>query len=249
MKRWLPILVFVLAGETLLGGTTFALTTSDRIQVLTNIHGYYPCMDCHGDQTTVTTPRIMEEEHAEPLVWTDADGIDHSLSFGERISIGELLSSTKPGDRRSDKVARVGNSIGIRNFMEFNGLSAEDSVWAMLHGGGNIWCLNCHDDEDRNKLVKLNGETITFNESHLLCGECHGSILTDWDLGIHGKTTGYWDPDADTENSSRRLLCVECHNPHAPAFAPMKALPPPVPRLPRRDDQLNGHLTPVGSHE
>jgi len=71
-------------------------------------------------------------------------------------------------------MVRIGTRLQIETYMENNGLAPEDSVWTLVHGGGNLWCLNCHDSEDRDKLVKLNGELLTFNESHLLCGECHG---------------------------------------------------------------------------
>ncbi len=215
-------------------GTAMEPTTSDRISVIRNQLGYFPCMDCHGDQVPDPRVRIMEEEHAEPLAYEDENGVTHRITFGVRVPISELLTSSRPGELLSDKIAKVGRGIGIRAYMEFNGLTPGDSVWVMLHGGGNIWCLNCHDEKDRDKLIKLNGEKITFNQSHLLCGECHGSILTDWDRGIHGKTTGYWSAALDSDGISVRKLCVECHNPHDPPFPPMRALPPPVTRFPRR---------------
>jgi hypothetical protein len=116
--------------------------------------------------------------------------------------------------------------------MEINGLAPEDSVWTLVHGGGNLWCLDCHDSEDRDKLVKLNGELLTFNQSHLLCGECHGPKLRDWDQGIHGSTTGYWDMSRDDGETTVRKLCVECHLPHNPALASVMPEPGPITRVP-----------------
>ena len=80
-------------------------------------------------------------------------------------------------------------------------------------------------------LLKLNGEMLDFNQSHLLCGQCHGPELSDWEQGIHGRTNGYWDRSRDTEGLSTRQLCVECHVPHAPAFRPQTPLPAPVSRI------------------
>ncbi|PIV80843.1 hypothetical protein COW53_07535 [bacterium CG17_big_fil_post_rev_8_21_14_2_50_64_8] len=227
---WIPLILMTLG----MAAPAAGLTTSDRLAVISDQLGYYPCMDCHGDQATYTQPRILEEEHVEPLLYTDTEGVVHQVTFGERLAISQLIAEPKAWDLRSEMLAKVGLSIGIREYMEFNGLSEEDSVWVLTHGGGNIWCLNCHDIEDRNKLVKLNGEKLTFNQSQLLCGECHGPALHDWELGIHGKTTGYWNLAMDSGDVSIRKLCVECHNPHAPAFASMQALPPPVSRIPRR---------------
>jgi hypothetical protein len=47
-------------------------------------------------------------------------------------------------------------------------------------------------------------------------------LYRDWKAGIHGKRTGYF------EGGQRMyMLCVHCHNPHDPAFRPLKPEPPP----------------------
>ena len=84
------------------------------------------------------------------------------------------------------------------------------------------WCLDCHNSKDRDQLRLANGKTIPFEESHRLCGQCHGNIYRDWKIGIHGKRVGYWN------GSKIYLLCVHCHNPHSPRFKPIKPLPPPL---------------------
>ena len=208
-----------------------AQVLADRIQVLTDDHGYFPCMDCHGDQETITTPRILEEEHAEPLEWEDADGNVHLVSFGDRVAIADLLGTTGRTDLIGEALVRIGERLDIATYMDNAGLSREDSVWTMVHGGGNLWCLDCHDNEDRDKLVRLNGDLLTFNESHLLCGECHGPALRDWERGIHGSTTGYWDMARDDGETTVRKLCVDCHLPHNPSFASMMPLKGPVTRV------------------
>ncbi len=135
--------------------------------------------------------------------------------------------------------------------MTHNDLSPADSVWTLVHGGGNLWCLDCHDADDRDKLVKLNGELLSFNQSHLLCGECHGPMLRDWDLGIHGKTVGYWDVDQGDEESTVRLLCVECHMPHRPAFPSYEPMPAPVLRIdgPGSHDRHHSDDTAAAAHD
>lgn len=90
------------------------------------------------------------------------------------------------------------------------------------HAEGQRWCLDCHNPNDRDVLRLVNGSTVAFEESYLLCGQCHGVKLRDWKVGIHGKRTGYWNGD------KQFLLCVHCHNPHDPSFKPLKPLPPPV---------------------
>jgi hypothetical protein len=74
------------------------------------------------------------------------------------------------------------------------------------------WCLDCHDADNRDMLRLQSGETIGFDVSYRLCGQCHGSKFNDWKKGIHGKRTGDWNGD------KQYLLCAHCHNPHNPTF-------------------------------
>ena len=90
--------------------------------------------------------------------------------------------------------------------------------------GMNDRCFNCHDNEDRGGLVLPGGEVIGFRDAPRLCAICHGTTYRDWQRRIHGRSTGSWDP-ARPERGW--LSCTECHDPHAPAFAPMTALPGP----------------------
>ncbi len=83
-------------------------------------------------------------------------------------------------------------------------------------------CLDCHDKDDRDRLHLSNGAKIPFEESFRLCGQCHGTQFRDWKIGLHGKRTGEW-------NGRREYrLCVSCHWPHEPRFAPMKPMPRPA---------------------
>jgi len=80
----------------------------------------------------------------------------------------------------------------------------------MQHGRGAIWCLDCHHTAQRNKLVDNFGEPISFDQSQLLCGKCHGDKMRDWRDGIHGKRIGEWA----SAGKKRWYVCTECHNPH-----------------------------------
>lgn len=72
-------------------------------------------------------------------------------------------------------------------------------------------CETCHDTKT-NELVSLTGERIGFNNSYLLCGQCHQGEQKDWAGGAHGKRIGGW------ANPVVRETCVNCHNPHNPGF-------------------------------
>lgn len=95
----------------------------------------------------------------------------------------------------------------------------------VMNHGMNTRCLNCHDGDDRDKLVLHDGTTVSFADTPRLCSQCHGTVYRDWQLGTHGKTLGSWDAKNEKH---RRLTCNECHEPHSPAYKPMKPLPAPT---------------------
>lgn len=84
------------------------------------------------------------------------------------------------------------------------------------------WCLNCHAENNYNKLRLQSGRKISFNESYLLCGECHGIELRDWKKKIHGKRVGNWNGPGQVSS------CTECHDAHDPMIKPIVPLPPPA---------------------
>ena len=114
------------------------------------------------------------------------------------------------------------------------------------HGPEDRWCFDCHNPEDRDNLRLANGTLISFEESYRLCGQCHGTIYRDWREGIHGRREGYWN------GAKSYQLCAHCHNPHAPRFAAIKPLPPPVrPQFLRaaREEVVEDVVEEEGRHE
>ena len=97
----------------------------------------------------------------------------------------------------------------------------------LLNHGINDQCRNCHDLENRDRLVLRNNKTIAFPESVKLCAKCHGPTYRDWEKGMHGRSSGYWN---QAMGKLVRLDCVECHDPHwpaIPAMLPLRHMPEP----------------------
>ena len=108
-------------------------------------------------------------------------------------------------------------------------LGFHDDIQGMFaHDKEHRWCLDCHDNKNRNVLHLSNGDPVPFTESYRLCGQCHGDKFRDWRVGVHGKRVGNWD------GTKTYFLCVNCHNPHSPKFKPLK----PEPR-PRRPEEMH----------
>lgn len=91
------------------------------------------------------------------------------------------------------------------------------------HGPGaeEGWCGFCHQLDDADMLRLITGETVSFDESDRVCGQCHGEKHRDWSAGIHSLDTGTWNGEAT------RRTCTACHDPHAPGPITFEALPPP----------------------
>jgi cytochrome c553 len=102
-------------------------------------------------------------------------------------------------------------------------LGFHDDVQGMFrHDSRNRWCLDCHDNQNRDVLRLASGAHVPFTESYRLCGQCHGDKYRDWRAGVHGKRVGMWN------GQKTYYLCVNCHNPHSPRFQPLKPEPRPA---------------------
>jgi len=113
------------------------------------------------------------------------------------------------------------------------------------HGRGRIWCLSCHDLENRNNLRTLLNEPVDFDEAHLVCGGCHSSRHKDWMFGAHGKRVAEWQGERTQYN------CTHCHDAHNPAIEARAPKPAPRARAGLELKRGTGHEpTPVwGRHE
>jgi hypothetical protein len=101
-------------------------------------------------------------------------------------------------------------------------LEEEHADRRVVHG--DLWCLHCHDADQRDSLHLANGQLVEFADSWQLCTQCHGQKLADWRAGVHGKRTGHW------RGAKQYRTCVACHDPHAPPF--QKLEPKPAPHRP-----------------
>ncbi len=105
-------------------------------------------------------------------------------------------------------------------------LSEPHRELVMQHGPNNRndHCFICHDPKNLELLRVREGQTFKLTESNRLCGSCHGPTYRDWEAGIHGRTTGFWNRKS---GAAVRSDCASCHDPHAPAFPMLKPGPRP----------------------
>ncbi len=97
----------------------------------------------------------------------------------------------------------------------------ENHIFELEHG--NFWCFACHNPENRDTFILVNGSEPSFKEMPVLCSQCHGVTYKDWKNQIHGRWVG------NISNAAPDATCTDCHNPHDvnPAFEPIKPEKPP----------------------
>lgn len=106
---------------------------------------------------------------------------------------------------------------------------------------GALSCTSCHNPHDYNTLRLADGAPVPYPRVMTMCGQCHAPQHRDWLHGAHGGMTGYWDL---TRGPRHRKSCIDCHDPHAPAFPAMSPTFKPVDRFLAPHGAAKG-----GSHE
>ena len=104
----------------------------------------------------------------------------------------------------------------------------EHKTIVMGHGthNRNNYCYNCHEESNLELVATRDGREHKLSDSPPLCGSCHGPTYRDWEAGVHGRTSGFWQREMGPTD---RKPCVSCHNPHSPKFPGRPPAPGPNP--------------------
>lgn len=98
----------------------------------------------------------------------------------------------------------------------------------LKYNHGNLSCLSCHNSQNYETLRLADTRSVEFSDSMTLCSQCHGPQRRDYDRGLHGGMNGHWDL---TRGGRTRNTCINCHDPHAPAFPLVMPVLPPRDRI------------------
>jgi formate-dependent nitrite reductase cytochrome c552 subunit len=104
---------------------------------------------------------------------------------------------------------------------------------------GSLSCVSCHNGNDYNTLRLADGKRVEFTDVMTLCAQCHGPQFRDYQHGAHGGMNGYWDLG---RGGRTRNNCVDCHDPHAPAYQSVRPAAGPRDRFltPSHPDHSSG---------
>lgn len=241
----------VATGAFLLFGAVFIAGSTGRPQVPRTSTVVDPVF------TNTTTVRLSARELIDRE--EDVSGMDcYSCHDAEKQlklvldSSGVVVASTNHADLVFSRMNCAGchlESEGIELAWDDDGnivIPAAHKGLNMRHGrfGRNNNCFSCHMEKQLNKLKTPQGVELELKESTQLCASCHGPSYREWELGIHGRTSGFWNRDM---GPPVRKDCASCHDPHSPAFPRM--IPAPAPRRLHSAGSDSPHSTNKTNHE
>src|SRR3954462_9489230 len=169
-------------------------------------------------------------QQTPPIPLVDLKFVDPAPT---RLSIAENL---RKGGDPSDYDCYVCHEHNkpLKLNLDANGdiiVPSEHKDIVMAHGTHkrNNNCFNCHDETNLEQLQTRDGRQLKLTAADLssLCGSCHGPTYRDWEAGVHGRTSGYWDRQPGDATRYTRLGCPSCHNPHSPKYQGREPAPGP----------------------
>jgi hypothetical protein len=168
-----------------------------------------------------------------PIPLVDPKFVDTAPS---RVSIAEALKKGADATDYDCYVCHERNKP-LKLNIDTNGdviVPSEHKDIVMAHGSHkrNNNCFNCHDENNLDQLQTRDGRHLKITElssasTSSLCGSCHGPTYRDWEAGVHGRTSGYWDRKPGDTTRYTRLGCPSCHNPHSPKYQGREPAPGP----------------------
>lgn len=159
-------------------------------------------------------PAVAEEATLYPIIYNKPEG-PPTLNTGEVDAHGQPITVA----------CTVCHTTKEPNFDLASSEDLEIFHQGMTFHHGEMTCLTCHNPDDYNTLRLADGRPLAYPEVMQLCAQCHGQEYRDYERGAHGGMTGYWDR---SRGPQYRNNCIDCHDPHYPAFQGM--IPAPGPR-------------------
>lgn len=156
-----------------------------------------------------------------------------SPRFPIHISQPAKLSSIEVAAAAGDTQSLRVTCISCHSMHESGALPRSADALEQFHRGltvvhGELTCGSCHEPGHHDRLRLADGTSIPMQEAMRLCAQCHGPQHRDYRQGSHGGMHGHWDR---SRGPRVRNHCVDCHDPHAPAFVGGQPVFPPRDRF------------------
>ncbi|MCM2372188.1 hypothetical protein [Aporhodopirellula aestuarii] len=128
------------------------------------------------------------------------------------------LAGSDPQGRSGTVACSTCHSVRPPAFQNRNATTLDEFHQGMQFNHGTIACYSCHNPDDADSLRLADGTRVDYSDVMTLCSQCHGPQATSFAHGAHGGINGFWDLSRGPQVKNN---CVDCHDPHAPAFPKM----------------------------
>ncbi|MFK7825760.1 MAG: hypothetical protein AB8G05_16525 [Oligoflexales bacterium] len=132
--------------------------------------------------------------------------VSRTSKTGEKFLVERVWTESK---EQSCKACHEGF-----NLSSIKGSEHARSHWQinLKHASSEIMnCQTCHLQDEVWKFQAVKS-SLDVHQTPSLCAKCHSRQADDWEIGAHGKRAVGWQYERAVKN------CVNCHNPHKPAF-------------------------------
>ncbi|KAA5539753.1 hypothetical protein FYK55_23435 [Roseiconus nitratireducens] len=128
------------------------------------------------------------------------------------------MDGVDPQGRTGSVACSTCHAVRKANLQNVSADTLDEFHQGMVFSHGKIACYACHHPEASDELRLADGTSVAYEDVMDLCSQCHGPQATAFAHGAHGGMNGYWDL---TRGPQLKNNCIDCHDPHSPAFPKM----------------------------
>ncbi len=128
------------------------------------------------------------------------------------------LAGADPQGRASSVACSTCHKIRKPNMDNKSVASLDEFHRGMTFNHGKLVCYACHNPDNADQLRLADGTSVTYTNVMSLCSQCHSKQAESFAHGAHGGMNGFWDL---TRGPQTKNNCIDCHDPHEPAYPKM----------------------------
>ncbi len=128
------------------------------------------------------------------------------------------LAVVDPQGRSASVACATCHQVRQPNYENVSAATLDEFHQGMAFAHGSITCYGCHNPNGSDTLRLADGSSLAYENVMNLCSQCHGPQATSFAHGAHGGMNGHWDL---TRGPQMKNNCIDCHDPHSPAYPKM----------------------------
>ncbi|WP_037253502.1 cytochrome c3 family protein [Rhodopirellula europaea] len=128
------------------------------------------------------------------------------------------LAGMDPQGRTGSVACSTCHAVRKPNLENVSAATLDEFHQGMTFNHGKIACYACHNPDDSDALRLADGKSVAYENVMTLCSQCHSKQAESFAHGAHGGMNGHWDLSRGPQMKNN---CIDCHDPHAPAYPKM----------------------------